>query len=71
MENHALPTENEAEKIFTESRESFAKKVFSCYLCGHTLDIFLEHISFTRFAVEKTHCPKCEVITRVENHSIQ
>ena len=52
-------------------KQDFIKTQNECYLCGQDLDIHIEYISFTRFAVERAQCGNCMTLIRVKNHSIQ
>ncbi|MGI9548605.1 MAG: hypothetical protein ACR2M7_01305 [Bdellovibrionales bacterium] len=54
-----------------DSKISFLKIQNECYLCGHSLDTYVEHIPSTRFAVERAQCHNCMTLVRVKNHSIQ
>ena len=58
-------------KTAAEKKRDFVKTQNECYLCGSHLDIHIEHISFTHFAVERAQCSHCMTLVRVQNHSIQ
>ena len=58
-------------KTAAQKKKDFIKTQNECYLCGNHLNIHVEYISFTRFAVERAQCGHCMTLVRVQNHSIQ
>ncbi len=52
-------------------KQDFLKVQNECYLCGHSLNTYVEYIPQTRFAVERAQCHNCMTLIRVKNHSIQ
>lgn len=54
-----------------QPKEHFLKGQNECYLCGYSLDTYVEHIPLSRFAIEKAKCHNCMTLVRVKNHSIQ
>ena len=57
--------------IEIQTKQEFLKGQNECYLCGHQVDTYVEHIPSTRFAIEKAQCHNCMTLVRVKNHTVQ
>lgn len=61
----------EITNIELNPKSEFLKVQNECYLCGHGLDTYVEHIPSTRFTVERAQCHNCMTLVRVKNHTVQ
>lgn len=52
-------------------KADFLKVQNECYLCGYSLDTYVEYVPLSHSAIEKAKCHNCMTLVRVKNHSIQ
>ena len=74
MDRDTLLKQNENTNQPLKTRDpktDFLKIQNECYLCGHSINTYIEYIPLTRFAVERAQCHNCMTLIRVKNHSIQ
>jgi len=52
-------------------KEEFLKLQNKCYLCGQSLNTYIESLPKSHLIVEKAQCQNCMTMVRVKNHSLQ
>ena len=54
-----------------QEKKEFIKFQNKCYLCGESLNTYVEYLPKTYKLVERTQCHNCMTLIRVKNHPIQ